>query len=105
MMIENLDISDEQIADFCGRWKITELALFGSVLRDDFGPDSDVDILVTFEPDAPWSLFDIVRVKQEFEELVGRNVDIIEKPVLEKHHNPWLKYAILTEARTIYTAA
>ena len=105
MNTDNLHIPQGRLADFCKRWKITELALFGSVLRDDFGPDSDVDILVTFEPDAPWSLFDIVRVKHEFEGMVGRKVDIIERPALEKHHNPWLKHAILTEARTIYTAA
>ena len=104
-MMDKLDISRDCLVEFCTRWRIRELALFGSVLRDDFGPDSDIDLLVTFEPDAPWSLFDIVRVKQEFEGMVGRKVDIIERPALEKHHNPYLKHAILSEARTIYSAA
>ncbi|MBN4052691.1 nucleotidyltransferase family protein [Roseiflexus sp. AH-315-K22] len=104
-MIANLDISPDRIARFCRDWKISELALFGSVLRDDYGPDSDIDLLVTFEPDARWSLFDIVRLKRAFEEIAGRKVDVIEKPTLEKHHNPYLKHAILTKARTIYTAA
>ena len=69
-MIANLNISPDRIARFCHDWKISELALFGSVLRDDFGPDSDIDLLVTFEPDARWSLFDIVRLKREFETIV-----------------------------------
>ena len=97
-------IPQDRPPDFCKRWKIIELAVFGSVLRDDFGPDSDVDILVTFEPDAPWSLFDIVRVKHEFEEMVGRKVDIIERPALEKHHNPYLKREILSSAVRIFAA-
>ena len=104
MITEILHITHDRLADFCKRWKITELALFGSVLRDDFGPDSDVDILVTFEPDAPWSLFDIVRVKHEFEGMVGRKVDIIERPALEKHHNPYLKREILSSAVRIFAA-
>ena len=103
-MMEKLNISRDCLVEFCTRWRISELALFGSVLRDDFGPDSDIDLLVTFEPDAPWSLFDIVRVKQEFEELVGRKVDIIERPALEKHHNPYLKHEILTTAVRIFAA-
>jgi len=56
MPAPKLVVPIDRIAEFCRRWKITELALFGSVLRDDFRPDSDVDVLVTFAPDAPWSL-------------------------------------------------
>jgi predicted nucleotidyltransferase len=60
-------IPKERIADFCRRWKITELALFGSVLREDFRADSDVDVLVTFAPDATWSPFDHVDMEDELE--------------------------------------
>jgi predicted nucleotidyltransferase len=58
---------------------ITEFALFGSILRDDFRPDSDVDVLVTFVPDAKWGLFKLVEMQQELETLVGRDVDLIER--------------------------
>ena len=60
MNLSVIDIPNEQISDFCRRWKITELSLFGSALRDDFGPNSDVDLLVTFAPDAEWSLLDLI---------------------------------------------
>jgi len=60
-----IDIPTDEIADFCRRWKVTELALFGSVLRGDFSPDSDVDVLVSFAPDAHWSLLDLVRMQDE----------------------------------------
>jgi predicted nucleotidyltransferase len=60
MVVKNIEIPTEKIADFCQRWKITEFAFFGSVLRDDFRPDSDVDILVSFDPNAHRTLFDMV---------------------------------------------
>ena len=106
-MNEALPISIDQSAlkDFCQRWKITELALFGSILRDDFGPDSDVDVLVTFDPDATPSMFEFLDAKRELATLFGRDVDLIERPSLEKHHNPWLRYEILSEAKTVYQAA
>lgn len=61
MMIQHLHIPDDALAAFCARWKVTELALFGSALRGDFGPGSDVDLLVTFAPDAHWSLLDLFK--------------------------------------------
>ena len=74
-----IDIPREQLADFCKRWKIIELAVFGSVLRDDFRPDSDVDVLVTFADGARWSLFDIVDMEDQLKELFGREVDLSER--------------------------
>jgi len=64
-----VEVSEEAIASLCQRWKVTEFALFGSIFRDDFRPDSDVDVLVSFAPDAKWSLFDIVHMKEELETL------------------------------------
>ena len=97
-----LPIPTERLEAFCRRWKVTELALFGSVLRDDFGPESDVDVLVTFEEDAPWSLWDIVEAKLELAELLGRKVDLLERPAVEKHHNPFMKRSILENPQTVY---
>ncbi|HYN21349.1 MAG TPA: nucleotidyltransferase family protein [Thermoanaerobaculia bacterium] len=94
-------INRDQLAGFCRRWKIQELALFGSVLRGDFRPDSDVDVLVTFEPDAPWTLWDLSRMRDQLKELFGREVDLVEKKALR---NPFRRRAILADQRVIYAA-
>ena len=91
----------EQIAAFCQKWKITELAVFGSVLRDDFRPESDVDVLVSFTDDAHWSLYDWVDMQEELKGMLGRDVDLVEKKGL---HNPFRRYAILTTKQVIYAA-
>ena len=91
----------DQIAAFCQKWKITELAAFGSVLRDDFRPDSDVDILVSFTDDAPWSLYDWVDMQEDLKGIIGRQVDLVEKKGL---HNPFRRHAILTTKQVIYAA-
>jgi len=69
-----VEIDKARLAEFCHRWKVAELAQFGSSLRDDFGPGSDVDFLVSFAPDADWSLFDHFRMEQELAEMLGRDV-------------------------------
>jgi predicted nucleotidyltransferase len=98
---ERLNAPYEQIVDFCQRWHINELALFGSVLREDFRPDSDVDVLVTFAPNAPYSLFDLIRMENELSKLFGRDVDLIEKAGLQ---NPFRRHAILKSSQVIYMA-
>lgn len=105
MDVPNLDISATKLAEVCQRWRIAELELFGSVLRDDFRESSDVDFLVTFVPGTPWSLLDLARLKLELEDLLGRSVDLIEKPALRRHHNPWLRHSILQESKRVYPAA
>jgi len=102
MSTPTIDLSQEKFADFCGRWKIAELAVFGSVLREDFGPDSDLDFLATFQPDAQWSLLDLVQAENELEALVGRPVDLVERPELEQSENWIRRRSILNSARTIY---
>jgi len=87
---------------FCRKWKVVEMALFGSVLRDDFRPDSDVDVLVTFEPDVPWSLWDMVQAEQELAVLLGRPVDMVERATIEKSGNWVRRQSILDSARMIY---
>lgn len=96
-----ISIDQERIIGFCRRWKIRELSLFGSVLRDDFRPDSDVDVLVSFEPDTPWSLWDFIDMRDELCEMLDRNVDLIEKSALR---NPFRRHEILTTRQVVYAA-
>jgi uncharacterized protein len=91
----------DQIADFCRQWKIREFSLFGSVLREDFRPDSDIDVLVSFQPGAPWSLWDLVEMQQQLGTLLGRAVDLIEKEGLR---NPYRRHEILSTRRVVYAA-
>lgn len=100
-MMTRVPIDRHRIAEFCRRWKVTEFSLFGSVLRDDFRPDSDVDVLLTFEPDAPWTLWDLSRMRMELEEIFDRKVDLVEKKALK---NPFRRHAILADQRVIYAA-
>ena len=96
-----LDINKDKIIDFCHRWKITELSLFGSILREDFRPDSDVDILVSFADNANWSLSDLVDMIEELKTVFGREVDLIEKRALR---NPFRRHSILSNREIIYAA-
>lgn len=97
-----LHLPHKKVADFCRRWRITSLELFGSALRDDFGSDSDVDLLVTFEPDAPWSLFDFVQMESELEAVLGRQVDLVERTSIERSDNWIRRRAILGSAEPLY---
>jgi uncharacterized protein len=97
-------LSEEVLSRFCERWKIQELALFGSVLRDDFKPESDVDVLVTFGTDADWSLLDHVRIQKDLEALLGREVDLVSRRGIERSANWIRRQAILDTAETIYAA-
>lgn len=97
-----ITIPQQQIADFCRRWHITELALFGSVLRQDFRPESDLDILVSFSPEAQPSLFDLVHMQDELEQILGRKVDIVSRRGIEASRNHLRKHAILSTAEVVY---
>lgn len=87
--------------EFCRKWQIRELALFGSVLREDFSPDSDIDVLVTFTPEARWTLFDIVEMREELGRIFGREVDLVEKQALR---NPFRRREILNTHQVVYAA-
>lgn len=104
-MVKGVNIPEEKIADFCQRWKITEFALFGSVLREDFSLESDIDVLVSFAPDARWSLLDHVEMQDELKIIFGRNVDLISKRGIEQSRNPIRRKEILESAEVIYAAA
>ncbi|UCH35993.1 MAG: nucleotidyltransferase domain-containing protein [Armatimonadota bacterium] len=103
-MSARITIDREKIAEFCRTWKVVELALFGSVLREDFGAVSDVDVLVAFAPDARWSLFDMARMQQALEEIFDRKVDLVSKAGIETSRNPLRREAILASAEVIYVS-
>jgi len=91
----------DAIADFCHRWQVAELALFGSVLRDDFSSGSDVDVLVTFVPEARVSLFDFVEMQEELKRILKRKVDLVSKNGLR---NPFRRHEILNTRQIVYAA-
>jgi len=91
-----------EIAKFCQRWKIRELALFGSALRDDFSPDSDLDVLIDFDRDADWGLLEHSQMQQELQGLLQRSVDLITKRALV-HSANWLRRReILDTAQVVF---
>lgn len=99
-----IDMPRDEIAAFCKRWQVTEFALFGSVLRDDFGPDSDVDVLVRFDPKARHSLFDLVEMQEELSGMFGREVDLVTRDAVEESRNYLRRRAVLESVQVIYAA-
>jgi len=100
----HLALPRHEIVAFCQRWKITALSLFGSVLRDDFRLDSDVDVLVSFAPESRWSLLDLARIQRELAAILERNVDLVTRSSVENSPNWIRREAILRTAQPIYTA-
>jgi uncharacterized protein len=97
-------VPKDRITAFCQKWKITELALFGSVLREDIRPDSDVDVLVTFSPDSDWGVDHLLNMKEELEELFERAVDLVEKRLVEESRNYIRRKHILSHMEAVYAA-
>jgi len=97
-------IPKAKLAEFCKRWNISEFALFGSVLRADFRPDSDVDVLVSFTPEARITLFDMTRMQEELKGIFGREVDLVSKRGLENSRNYLRRKQILDSAQVIHVA-
>jgi len=90
----------ERIAEICRRYHVRELAVFGSAARGDIRPDSDIDLLVEFEPDARIGLFKFAAMEQELAALFGRKVDLVTKPGLK----PWIRPHVLRDAKILYAA-
>jgi len=101
MVLLHVDVPIEQVKGFCLKWKVREFSLFGSVLRDDFGPDSDVDVLVELEPDHPWTLHGWIDMIEELKELFGREVDLVEKAAVR---NPFRRRHIMNNRWVVYAA-
>lgn len=100
-MSPRVQIDRQKIKSFCERHHIRKLALFGSVLRDDFRPDSDVDVLVEFSLDAEVDLLDFVDMRDELQAIFGREVDMVEKDAIR---NPFRRHAILASHEVLYAA-
>ncbi len=96
-----IPVDRARIAPFRARWRVAELAFFGSVLRDDFRPDSDVDVLVRFAPGTHWSLFDLVRMQDELSEILGRRVDLADRRDVESSPNALRRRRILETAEVV----
>lgn len=99
-MKPRIDVPRERVAEFCRRHRVRRLALFGSVLRDDFRDDSDVDVLVEFDPDARVGLFSLVQMEQELTELLGRTVDLRTPGELSRY----FRDEVRTGAEILYAA-
>jgi hypothetical protein len=97
-------LPEAKVSEFCRKWKIAEFALFGSVLREDFRPGSDIDVLVSFEPRAQWSLMDVVEMQDELETILGRRVDLVERRAIERSENYIRRRYILDSAEPVYVA-
>jgi uncharacterized protein len=103
-MSVRIPVQHEKIVAFCQRWQITELAFFGSVLRDDFRPDSDIDVLVTFAAGVEWSLFDHMTMEEALSTLLDRKVDLVSRRAIERSSNWIRRQAILETAEPFYAA-
>ncbi len=103
-MSNRLDIDELQLQRYCHRWGIKELELFGSVLRDDYHPDSDVDVLVTFVHGAKWSLLDHQAMEEELSKMLGRTVDLVSRRAVERGSNWLRRNEILETAESWYAA-
>ena len=99
-----ISVDEEQIRAFCEKWQIAELALFGSVLRDDFRPDSDIDVLVTFKPGDHWRFRDLLTMQEGLAAMFDRDVDFVERKAVEETRNPFRRKHILENARAVYRA-
>jgi len=96
-----IEIPMEKIRAFCEKWKVVEFSLFGSVLRDDFRSDSDIDVLLSFEENSTWGLYDLVDMKDELQSIFGRKVDLVEKEAIR---NPYRRRSMLAEQEVLYAA-
>jgi predicted nucleotidyltransferase len=103
MVAVQTPFSHKKIAAFCKRWKVVEFALFGSAVRKDFSPQSDIDALVSFAPHSDWGLFDHIQMKQELKELFGREVDLVTRRAVEQSRNALLRSEILGTAKVVYS--
>jgi hypothetical protein len=102
MLTAQIEWPMEKITDFCRRWRIARLEVFGSVLRDDFRRDNDVDLVASYVPEAHWSLLDRVHMKHELEDLFGRPVDLLNRRALEHDRQNGRATAILAQAQLLY---
>jgi len=104
LRIGDVNVQVEILRQLCRKWKIHSLQLFGSARTGQLGPNSDIDLLAEFEADEQWSLMDLVRAQEEFSELFGRPVDLVDRKSLECSANPIRRDSILNSAEVLYAA-
>jgi len=97
----SIHIPKSKIINYCRQHHIVEFALFGSVLTKDFGPDSDINVLITLEPDCHYSLYDIMDIRDDLKDLLGYDIDLVEKQALK---NPFRRHDILNNMEIVYAA-
>lgn len=102
MKLKNIELPIDQIKAFCDRWQIIEFALFGSVLRDDFRSDSDIDVMVQFDANAHPTFFDLSNMEDELKTIFHRDVDLVTRKGIESSRNYLRRQAILSSAQVIY---
>lgn len=104
MEAPDLNQLKNHLNEFCERWLITEFAVFGSILGEDFRPESNVDLLVTFAPEAHWTLLDFAAMEEELSAILGREVDLVMREAVEASRNPRRRQSILQSAQVVYAA-
>jgi len=104
MTAMDLGVSGEELERFCGRWKIARLAVFGSAAEGRLRADSDIDLLVTFQPDAEWTMLDHYAMEEELSQMFGREVDLVSAQAVAENPNPMCRRQILDSARQLYAA-
>jgi uncharacterized protein len=102
MKLNDIELPLEQIRDFCDRWQVNEFSLFGSVLREDFRPDSDIDVMVQFDPQAYPTFFTLEQMEAELQTMFERKVDLITRQGIENSRNYLRRHEILSSAKVIY---
>jgi predicted nucleotidyltransferase len=100
----NIELPVDAIADFCQRWQVAELSLFGSALRDDFRPDSDIDVMVQFHADARIRFSQLDAMELELQKILHRDVDLVTRQGIESSRNYLRRHEILSSAQVIYAA-
>jgi predicted nucleotidyltransferase len=104
MEAHGIDLSSGAIRDFCKKWKVRQLSVFGSFLREDFKPDSDLDFLADFEEDADWDLSDVAEMREELGAIVGREVDLMSRFALNSSRNWLFRKIVLSSLETVYAS-
>ncbi len=99
MSLAHISFDRSQVITFCRKWQVSRMSFFGSVLRDDFRPDSDVDVIIAFKPESQWSLFDIIDMKMELEGIFKRDVDLLEEGTIR---NPIKRRCIYEKVEVVY---
>ncbi len=102
LLTHDLSLPGESLTKLCQHWQIVELSLFGSILREDFNADSDIDVLVKFSEEARITFFDLDVIEQQLTQLFHRPVDVVTKQAIEQSHNPIRRKNILNNSKVIY---